>query len=500
MGVFGVLALDNEKIDNCFATLMVQNDLQIDTLHLPDELVALLESLPTEKRALGVVALLSQYRQMMLLPMPDPTGTISKFAPLPVLALPAVPSQFHHLIERILSEIGRDGDKLMALLRLLKHYGYSIAPTIWLPNKNFADGCLDDAIATLYMPWCLWQNAHQTCQADTIEITADNWDEWYPAQRRQALKSLRQSDPNLARSVMQACLANETAEERFKIVQILTIALSHDDQAFLATLSADRSQKVAKFANQLLSRLGLNTDDKQDLEDIGELDDYFVITKDNIRAKKTNNNKQKEQRTQKLATVNIKLWAKQHGLTTGEFISRWHFGHNSHTDNVQFVGNVLNYLDDDEFDTLAKTVMVYLLKTMSEFELWHLLCSRLSVASQMVFVKRLLQKDRRFAFWLNFCPDILELDFKTLSQSTPWQTLCADIKKQQEKADSYFLEYLAQQDCTMLGLLVAGDMATKILTALIELGVAVTDPALHTLSLNAKLFEYPSSQNPSSQS
>lgn len=475
--------IDGELVDKIFAKVMMHNDLCVEIDELPEPLAQIIQSLPAEQQMLSLVTLLSQYRQMMFSPMPN--QTLHTVPALPTLAKSILPSQWWQLAQKCLTAIAQDSTALVALVRLVASRGYGLHPTIWLPTKAFMEHDLaDDELTKLYMPWYAWQHSGELLQD---ELTTDNWDEWYPAQRLAILKQWRADEPNKALEIIQACLPKENATERYKIVQVLAINLTTDDQGFLLSLQNDRSQKVSSFASQLLGRLGVQQDDEESLKTIRELNEGFEFTGNKIVARKTKNNKQRENRSKLLALVNIRQWAKFHTLTVSQFVLHWDFANNDYHDNNLFVSNIITILTDDEVQVLGDRLSVYLSKHTSEMELWHIIFTRLSQEAKLQFVDKLLQKDRPFALCLQVCPALLEIDFETLSKTVMYNRFIKKVKTQMSKEAGTFLDYATYDDCIAIGLLLSATTAKQVLEQLFELGVSRTDPTLYTLNLNAKL-------------
>lgn len=474
-------APDSQWMDKTFAKVMTCNDLSVDVNELPPSLAPLIQALPVEQQMLSLVAVLGQYQHMMF--SPTPSQTLSTVPVLPDLAKPMLPCRFWQLAQKCLSALS-DG-ALVALVRLVASRGYGLHPTLWLPTKAFMEHDLtDDLLADLYMPWYVWQLGGSPSQH---ELTADNWDGWCPAQRLAMLKRWRTNEPSQALKMIQTCLPNTTASERHKIVQVLAINLNAADQAFLHTLQSDRSQKVASVACRLLGRLGVHQDDKNSLHVASELNEGFELTNNKIFAKKTNNLTQQNMRTKLLEQVNIHTWARLNGLTVSEFLSRWDFDKNKHQDNLTFVRNSVDVLNDEQIRTLSECLIAYLPK-YTEMELWRVLARRLSPDLKLRFIDGLLQqKDVDFCLLPNICPAALKMEFETLSKTPAYRRFLKKIKAQTLKETGALLNHTTDSDCMALGLLLSGAVATCVLEQLLALGVSRTDPALCTLTLNAKL-------------
>lgn len=482
------LANDNWAND-VLTKVMVQNDLQIDAIDLPQSIIDVAKALPFDEQMLAVLTLASQYRQMLLIPAP--TEALSGVPELPSLTKPTLPSQWHMLIKNYLSTAkylrttGNNEEAVVALVRLVASRGYSMHPSLWLPTKAVMEHYLAGELVDLYMPWYTWQHHDNTPHS---ELSADNWDSWYPAQRLALLRAWRANEPDKVRELLQACLPQESASERYKIVQVLASNLSLADQDFLLALQSDRSQKVAIFASQLLERLGVCQDGQDDNTTIiDELNEVFEFANKKITAKKLNNHKRRDNRSKLLTQVNVRQWARANGLTMSQFVLRWDFAGNNYGDNLTLMGNVVDTLSDAEAQVLGERLAVYLSKHSSEMELWRLIYPRLNPATRWQCVDNLLQKDVSFVVCLMVSLDVWPMDFDTLFKTPAYQCFIKKVKAQMNKKANYFLDDTTDDDCTALGLLVSSDTAKAVLAELLGLGVRCIDPALRTLMLNAKL-------------
>lgn len=492
MGVIGVLnktqdiIIDNGFIDDIFAKVMVHNDLFVDIDDLPPPLDRAVQAVPAEQQMLTLIALLTQYRHMMYMPSPN-EQTLSAVPELPLLDLPTLTARWQNLSKKCLSAVSQDSTTLVALVRLLASRGYTLPPTLWLPTKAFMDCYLiDDELSALYMPWYVWQHDGK---ANQNKLTVDNWDEWYPAQRLALLKQWRRDDPVKALETIKACLANENANERYKIVQVLTINLSDADQEFLLSLQNDRSQKVVSFANQLLVRLGVHQNDKHGDDIINELNEGFEFANNKITAKKTNNSKKRDNRHEFLKKVNVHQWAKANELTVSEFVLRWDFDKNGYYENMAFVHNIIDVLDDGQVQVLVNKLATRLSKNNYEIGLCQEIFGRLNQAHKQLFADKLLasKKDANFSLLAQVCPTPLQMTFETLLATPMYVRFINKVKAQMDKEAGHFLDYTVYDECLALGLLIPATTAQQVLEQLFALGVSRIDPALCTLTLNAKL-------------
>lgn len=89
----------------------------------------------------------------------------------------------------------------------------------------------------------------------TTQSSEELWQTGTPEQRRTVLKEMRAIDPANARSWVQQVWPQEDAATRTSFLEILKDNVSHDDIAFLETISTDKSKKVKEAALDLLKQI-----------------------------------------------------------------------------------------------------------------------------------------------------------------------------------------------------------------------------------------------------
>jgi Family of unknown function (DUF5691) len=75
------------------------------------------------------------------------------------------------------------------------------------------------------------------------------------SQKLAFLRDLRRSNPSRAREVIAGLITSEAAEMRLKLLMILQVNISAEDQSFLASFLTDRAPTVKEFAAKLLARI-----------------------------------------------------------------------------------------------------------------------------------------------------------------------------------------------------------------------------------------------------
>lgn len=217
---------------------------------------------------LRLLALSSQYLGMAV--AAEPQGLLRTLADLPALALPTLSPTLRPLAQRVLR--AAQGPARSALPHFLAARGWTLHPADWMPSAN------DDEAPEVYSPWRDWTVA-ASGEARTAgaprELTADNWEDYWPAERKTALAELRARDPAAARAVLEVKLAAESADARLRLLEVIATGLSDADAPFLEALAAsDRAPKVKALAASFLARLGHGDFDG---EDVVELAGFFSV-------------------------------------------------------------------------------------------------------------------------------------------------------------------------------------------------------------------------------
>jgi hypothetical protein len=186
--------------------------------------------------------------------------------------MPTVPEALRPLVHRILAA-KKEAHLKTELIQFLAARGWTTHPADWMP------GASDEDAPDVYAAWRDWAEiaaANSTARQQTGDrLTADNWEDFWPAARKAALAELRRRDPSAARAVLEAKLGNENADTRLRLLSPMSERLSDDDSAFLEGIAAnDRAPKVKALAASLLARLGRGPAVG---EDITELAGFFSV-------------------------------------------------------------------------------------------------------------------------------------------------------------------------------------------------------------------------------
>jgi hypothetical protein len=208
-----------------------------------------------QEAELRLLALSGQFLSLAVTAEP-PTG-LRALPDIPRLALPTVPAASRPLVRRVLAAMKET--RLKAdVLHFLAARGSTVHPGDWMPAAD------DEDAPDVYAPWRDWAEIAASAAKVQSEagdrITAENWDRYWPAARKVAPAELRRRDPLAARAVLEAKLANESADARLRLLELLATGLSDADVPFLASIAtADRAPRVEALAASLLARLGRGT-------------------------------------------------------------------------------------------------------------------------------------------------------------------------------------------------------------------------------------------------
>ena len=87
-------------------------------------------------------------------------------------------------------------------------------------------------------------------------LDESNWAQATPSRRVTYLEQRRRENADTARALLESTWAQEDADVRFRLLQVLQTGLSPDDKPFLSTLEKDRAPRVRTLAAKFLARLG----------------------------------------------------------------------------------------------------------------------------------------------------------------------------------------------------------------------------------------------------
>ncbi|WP_346364095.1 DUF5691 domain-containing protein [Bosea sp. (in: a-proteobacteria)] len=319
----------------------------------PAEWKQLAEAGEPDERERMVLAIAAQAFDVGL--RPAAPKTLIRRPPLPTLALPTLPTelrpQFRTALKNVMDDRGRS-----RLLSLVAGRGYVAHPLDWMPAAS------DTLPPFVYAPWIDWRANDAAARKSGDEpLTADNWDEFYPAARRVALTALRNADPAAARALIEAKAASEAAEARLSIIELLRVRLSADDVPYLQSLSADRSGKVRELAARLLSRLGRQSARAEGDDPVAELAGFveqgkagFIRRRATFGPAKLTSNAQQARRAELFEQCSLTDLAATFGVGEKEFVDAWQFDADGGSSLVPMIANTAS---DDIIRDVAERLL-----------------------------------------------------------------------------------------------------------------------------------------------
>lgn len=288
-------------------------------------------SAPPDERERLLLAIAAQALDVGL--RPAAPKTLKRRPPLPRLGLPLLPERLRPLLRAALKN-ATDVRRKARVATLVASRGYVLHPMDWMPPAS------DQNSPDIYAPWIDWQASVEGLKiAPQEQLTAQNWDDFYPAARRIALAEMRRRDPATARSLMEAKAPGEPAEVRLALIELMHFGLSAADAPFLKSLAADRSSKVQELAGRLLARLGEHTGDGGTNDPVAELAAFIAEGKSGFIRRRTiytpaklKSPAQEKRRAELFETCNLVDLAARFGASEADFIAAWQFGSDSTAD------------------------------------------------------------------------------------------------------------------------------------------------------------------------
>lgn len=452
--------------------------------HAPEAWQSALAGTTPEEAELRLVALAGQAASIAIRPI-LPSG-LSLRPDLPSLALPHLPAEQRPTFRRLMAAATADRRDQFALIRFLSGRGWTAHPFDWMPAQSDAGRVPD-----VYLPWLGWLE-DQPSHGDDDELTEATWDEFFPAERRALLMQLRERDPAAARALIEAKAGGEAAERRLALISVLEVRLSEDDGPFLKSLASDRSGKVKALAAGYLARLGLagsaGSDERELAEFLQTEASSIINRRPCLRPKRLKTTAQKSRRAALFSKVSLLGLALALDLSQSAVVERWDFSRDAAANN-------------EFFAMLAETAPEELLPEAIE----HWQASGAEPAYEMVRIfDRLANEDRaRFTASLarreqvslsdlvNYAGNHLgQIPPDEMSKMPAYCELTSSLKQvagQEPSAARTRRENLASGQIFPLGLLLNSAAAALAIDELIGAGLAVADPNLSMLRLNAVL-------------
>lgn len=484
--------LSIKQIEHIYAKLMMSNDLQI-LGDLPSELSILVSNAAKDDQTLMALTLVSQYHHLMYDDKPNADEKIISKVDFPKSNLPFVPVNYYKMLEKIINKLESffyfPEVELEAfsrwLLYFLEQKGYTLPTNFWERMKIKESESLLHINQGIYTKWQLYlkgmalKNTQSSQKYD--ELTAENWDEWYPSERLQILRQMRRKNPEKARALILECAPSMPADKRLEVIQIFNIRLCDDDIDVLQKLSKARSSSATKMAKRLLMRLGEISEESM----LEEFMQEFKWSKKNRLLTSTisrKNYRKFNNLIQNLKNISIHQWAKKLEITMSEFVQGWNFEKNQSFTESLFK-NAAESLDSDDLIILAKnwTQDFHVCKNFHFYvDYWYIIKPYLPKEALEDIAYDVLTKMETFIDLLHFFDKKIHISFNELCQLPAFK-----------KLSSYGIQHLdhwnVRKNFYALALLVDDDIAKQCLQYLNEQGVSYHEDALVLLHLNALL-------------
>jgi len=399
--------------------------------------------------------------------------------PLPVLALPSVPERLRPLFRSALKVAHATRSRRRVVL-VAEARGFVANPMDWMPAASDVDA------PRAYAPWIDWRTKASATQQPVTTLNADSWDDFLPAERRNALTDLRGTDPEAARRLLEARAAGESAEARLLLLGVLQLNLSAADAPYLQALAADRSNKVRHLAARLLARIGHDPATEEGQAEVRELADFIDVTKTGILRRVTTyvpkalkSQAQIRRRDELFAVVQLRDLAVALGTTERDLAAGWEPGADDDADSG-FARMVAESGSEEAVRMLGARLIA-----AGNAVLLGVLLPRLDQAARRSLVATVLSGQGEQAGALDLVPDseVCSFDRDDLMTSPLYRGQRAAIASGADALRT--AEVLG-----FFGCLATPAAAAAMIADLTTAGIGPGDPALALLRLNAALAGY----------
>ncbi|MDX8516759.1 DUF5691 domain-containing protein [Mesorhizobium dulcispinae] len=417
---------------------------------------------------------------------PAAPKSLKRRPPLPVLALPTLPERLRPLLRAAL-KYAADARLKTRVATLVASRGFVLHPMDWMPAASYQES------PDVYAPWVDWQaGADGEKQSRREHLTAETWDDFYPAARRTALVDLRRTMPALARTLIETKGASEPAEVRLALIELMRFGLGADDVPFLKSLSADRSGKVREMAGRLLARLGERgpidggTDDPtaELAAFIEEGKSGFIRRRTTYAPIKIKSPAQQARRADLFVSCYFRDLASHFGKTESDFIGAWQFGVDDSAD--LFLVRMVSVSGSDVAVACLADLLVAAGGKLALLVLQLML--RLDGGRKRVLIRQILNDAQNLAA-LNLVEgaDAGWLEWGDLTKGKTISALRSAVS-----GDNDVTKRSAEQYLEAIGFLANPVTAEKLIGEVVAAGLPPASPSLSLLRLNAALAENPS--------
>jgi hypothetical protein len=433
------------------------------------------EAAEAERRLLAIAG---QALRVALRPA-APKGLTARPA-LQHLALPFLPDPLRPLFRAAMDQTAPDLRYAQNLLSLVAARGYAAHPADWFPLAP------NMAAPAIYGPWLDWTMGLRTGSDQSgHDLSPETWDEFVASERIHLLTTMRRTDPDEARAIIETKAPSVPAEQRLSLVEVLSEGLHAGDVPFLETLATDRSGKVRELADQLLARLEGSTSATDELR--GSVAEFFTQgTAGLLRRRRyfaptpVRNESRKTARYHLLRHWPLAAIAKVFDVTDAQFVTDWRFG-----DDEGFDRSLVRNIAEFGSDAAAAAIMDVIVSPDEE-----LTRSLTQLASR-------LDRDRRQRLVLHVLdhnPGLAD----EIALMQPLEFGWVDAPRLRNCRSYWKLESLIERDGAHLraaidgwlfgiGLVLTPGAAAEILDDLARAGLRADDPLLALLRLNAAL-------------
>lgn len=402
--------------------------------------------------------------------------------PLPVLALPMLPERLRPLLRAAL-KYAADARLKTRVAALVGSRGFVLHPMDWMPAAT------DQESPDIYAPWVDWQAGADSEKKSRNEyLTAETWDDFYPAARRSALVDLRRSAPALARTLIETKGASEPAEVRLALIELMRFGLGADDVPFLKSLSADRSGKVREMASRLLARLGErgnpasggSEDPTVELAAfVEEGKSGFIRRRSTYAPIKPKSQAQQARRADLFASCYFGDLVAHFGKTEADFIGAWQFGVDDGADLF-----LVRMVAASGGDAAVASLADLLAAAGGRLAILGLqLAARLDSGRKRVLIRQILHDGQNLAA-LNMVEGAEAgwLEWGDLAKGKTLSALRSAVS-----GDNDVVKRNAEQHLETIGFLATAATAEKLIGEVVAAGLPPASPSLSLLRLNAAL-------------
>jgi hypothetical protein len=344
-----------------------------------------------------------------------------------------------------------------------------------------------EQLPDVYAPWADWHRSEDSGEEVNAlqSITAENWGDWYPAERRLALAELRRTAPDAARELLAEKLPELSAEERLRIVETWDEWLSEDDVPLLQGFVKDRSGKVRRLIERYLGRIG---GVEHASEDVSEFADYFSASKRSrgqctVTAKPLKTKAQRKRRAELAEKLSLRSLVQALGLDNEvDLIRGWQ--HRDDAASELLVQMVAATGGESAAAELASKITTF---TEISPDAFQLIFDRLGKEHRRDFLPRVLAVDDPTFSAAALCAKGLwgEVPLDQIESTCSLKSLESIADK--TSANNHRLNGKLQVGLFSLGLLVDIDAAKELLRRFTEKRLFASDPMLGLLKLNACL-------------